>query len=33
MLDPKNILAVDLGDGHITITVLLRSGVFMNPIF
>ena len=33
MLDPKNILAVDLGEKHIATTVLLRNGAFVNPGF
>lgn len=33
MLDPKNILAIDLGEKHIATTVLLRDGAFVNPSF
>jgi putative transposase len=33
MLNPKNILAVDLGEKHIATTVLLRDGAFVNPSF
>ena len=33
MLDPKNVLAVDLGEKHIATTVLLRDGSFVNPSF
>jgi putative transposase len=32
-LNPMNILSVDLGEKHIATTVLLRSGVFVNPSF
>ncbi len=33
MLNPKNVLAVDLGEKHIATTVLLRDGAFVNPGF
>lgn len=33
MLNPKNVLAVDLGEKHIATTVLLRDCAFMNPRF
>ena len=33
MLNPKNILAVDLGEKHIATTVLLRNAAFVNPAF
>jgi putative transposase len=32
-LDPKNVLAIDLGEKHIATTVLLRDGAFVNPSF
>ncbi len=32
-LDPKNVLAVDLGEKHIATTVLLCDNAFVNPSF